>query len=588
MDSLGWTKHWLNRRRCDLLTVFLATNPKVRPRMRIIAVESKSKTGDIPITLNPKIPPFDEGIEQVVETLDALRDMLVVDTSNTIISDLKLSTLFEHLTSEVLAQISPINSNERFKLEILNVLSEFSNRKLKMNDDLLLNGLVVVTQRDANVKTEIQEIKELYKEHAWPIKLVRCGIPALGKIFKDYGLVSIPITTQDESEALEKQSLDKKMEQNGEIPEKSTYKPGSDTKHLSPDTLELINQLETACQLRRFPIDPIDPKISQEGPTLIIVPAVFQAGEKLAPILAARYDLARELGVSNVVIENDPTRAYYIRFLLPRIDRQFPNLPVKQPSADQDQYLALWLGSEVDGTPFKSHISEWPHLLVAGTTGSGKTTFLRSILLQADKLDKDIKVIIIDGKGEYDYIDLLQTERFLNEFPNVLLGHIHVIPVLKWLVGSEIAKRRNILKDYFKKNPKAPRASRQAYVDSKKSSKHFPVSPLLIVVDEFAEIMLASGSAAKEFEDLVQRVVQAGRSALVHLVLATQRPDANVLRGAIKANLPSRVALSLPSHHDSMTVLNSSGAEDLLGKGDFIFQSNTINRIRLQGFMPPL
>ena len=74
--------------------------------------------------------------------------------------------------------------------------------------------------------------------------------------------------------------------------------------------------------------------------------------------------------------------------------------------------------------------------MVAGTTGSGKTTFLRSILLQIDQHDKDIKVIIIDGKGEYDYIDLLDSERFLSEFPSVLLGHEHVIPVLKWLVNS--------------------------------------------------------------------------------------------------------------------------------------------------------
>ncbi len=179
-------------------------------------------------------------------------------------------------------------------------------------------------------------------------------------------------------------------------------------------------------------------------------------------------------------------------------------------------------------------------------------------------------------------------DRFVSEFPEVLLGHSHVCPVLRWLVNEEIAKRRSQLIGYFRTNPRVPKAPRQAYVSSIQGGKDFPVSPILVVVDEFAEIMLAAGPSAREFEDLVQRVVQAGRSALVHIVLATQRPDANVLRGAIKANLPSRVALALPSHHDSMTVLNSSGAEELLGLGDLIFQTSTVEKIRLQGYFTPL
>lgn len=96
--------------------------------------------------------------------------------------------------------------------------------------------------------------------------------------------------------------------------------------------------------------------------------------------------------------------------------------------------------------------------------------------------------------------------------------------------------------------------------------------------------MLAGGDEAKRFEQRVQQITQTGRSSLVHLVLATQRPDANVVRGAIKANLDARVALRLPTHHDSTTVLGRKGAERLLGSGDLVFQSAGQSPTRLQGY----
>jgi DNA helicase HerA-like ATPase len=95
----------------------------------------------------------------------------------------------------------------------------------------------------------------------------------------------------------------------------------------------------------------------------------------------------------------------------------------------------------VDGKPFRSHVSEWPHLLVAGTTGSGKTTFLRSLLLQV-AMDEDARVVVVDGKGEVDYVGLVPPTSFVDEFPDVLLGHENVVPVLEWLVNSEVVRRR--------------------------------------------------------------------------------------------------------------------------------------------------
>jgi S-DNA-T family DNA segregation ATPase FtsK/SpoIIIE len=141
--------------------------------------------------------------------------------------------------------------------------------------------------------------------------------------------------------------------------------------------------------------------------------------------------------------------------------------------------------------------------------------------------------------------------------------------------------------EYYRKNNEAPRNPRLAYIQSMDGGlPHVPLKPLIVLIDEFAEIMLGAGQSAKDFEDLVQRLVQTGRSTLVHLVLVTQRPDMNVLRGAVKANLATRVALAVPTHHDSMTVLGEVGAEELLGKGDMIFWSGTGRRVRLQGYDP--
>ena len=137
-------------------------------------------------------------------------------------------------------------------------------------------------------------------------------------------------------------------------------------------------------------------------------------------------------------------------------------------------------------------------------------------------------------------------------------------------------------------DPSGPRNARDMYAASALdgSPEASPFSPLIVVIDEFAEVMQASAASANEFEGRIQQIAQVGRSSMVHLLLATQRPDASVVKGRIKANLDARVALRLPTHHDSMTALGSKGAERLLGNGDLIYQSAGQPRVRLQGYAP--
>lgn len=598
VDALEWTAHWLGRRRCDLLSVSLAEGSDVTPRVRIVAVESKGRSDTELIEPRLNASPFDEAVTQVTATLDALDEVLCPDAQASVVADLKLSALVEHLTSETLARLSPIVTNEPHKLFVLSVLSSLSRRQYQCGSEISLEGLAVVTQRNASVQTQEQRVLVEGSRRQWPVRLVRCGVPLIRQLLEEpdaIGTVRSVAPGPAIPEEVKAQATVETREVSLSSDEGAEVAMVAGTGELPPldqRSLERLTQLEAACRLRGFRIGEILPELATSGPTLISVSVELAAGESIRPIQGALSDIARELGVPSIGVENDPERPYHLRFLIPRAARQFPGVPPNSPvvfEATLEQYSGIWLGAGVDGHPSRSFVSQWPHLLVAGTTGSGKTTFLKSVLQQLnDTPVGDITLVVVDGKGEYDYMDVVRREHFPLEFDDVLLGYDRAIDVLQWLVDSEVARRRDALRAYFGAHRDAPRAPRQAYIRARAQGDNFPIAPIVVVIDEFAEIMLSAGPSARRFEDLIQRVVQAGRSALVHLLLATQRPDANVLPGAIKANMPSRIALSLPSHHDSMTVLNSPGAEDLLGSGDLIFQSSTGERLRLQGYKPTI
>ena len=149
---------------------------------------------------------------------------------------------------------------------------------------------------------------------------------------------------------------------------------------------------------------------------------------------------------------------------------------------------------------------------------------------------------------------------------------------------KEIPRRRSLLRDIARQSKDQRVSAAQQYVSNVSAGRKPPFAPLIVVVDEFNELMLSGGADAQKFEQRIQQITQTGRSTLVHLLLATQRPDVRVIRGAIKANLDSRIAMRLPTVADSMTILGRKGAEALLGKGDLIFQPGGGVAMRLQGY----
>ena len=235
--------------------------------------------------------------------------------------------------------------------------------------------------------------------------------------------------------------------------------------------------------------------------------------------------------------------------------------------------LTFVLGRDVSGDIVVADLGKAPHLLVAGATGSGKSVMVNTLItsLLYRNSPSEMKLILVDPKrvelSSYDDIPHLLTPVIKGSEPEQVM---QAISALKWAV-AEMDRRYRLLQDHGKRG-----------IDEFNAQKDVDSMPyIVIVVDEFADLMVVAG---KDIEMLIQRLTQMARAVGIHLVLATQRPSVNVITGVIKANVPSRIALTTTSQEDSRTIIGMAGAEKLLGKGDMLFMSPSfIKPKRVQG-----
>lgn len=231
--------------------------------------------------------------------------------------------------------------------------------------------------------------------------------------------------------------------------------------------------------------------------------------------------------------------------------------------------LTLALGKDVSGKPFMTSITNMPHLLIAGATGSGKSVCINTLIISLlyQNSPDDLKFIFVDPKR----VEL----SVYNGIPHLLTPVItdveKTINALKWTV-SEMDRRYELLSNYGKRNI-------QSFNEEVPEEDRLPY--IVVIIDELADLMSV---AAHSVEAAIVRLAQMSRAVGIHLVLATQRPSVNVITGLIKANMPARIAFSVTSQIDSRTILDFSGAEKLLGKGDMLFVSAQISKPkRVQG-----
>ena len=303
-------------------------------------------------------------------------------------------------------------------------------------------------------------------------------------------------------------------------------------------------------------------------PDGVPVTKVLALEKNIAMALAARSAIRIEAPIPGknafgIELENDVSSTVGMKELLE--NPEFVNC--KHP-------LPIAIGKNINGQVIIKSLPKMIHLLVAGSSGSGKSVFIHTLLMSIlyKYSPNDVRFIMIDPKR----VEFTMYENLPHlMFPNVIDEHDKALKVLNWTV-NEMENRYKLLKSTTSQN--IEQYNKTADVVSGKEQK---MTYLIIVVDELAELM--GSPLKKDFEAAIQRITQLGRAAGIHMVLATQRPSVDVVNGTIKNNLPSRVAFALASAVDSKTVIDIGGAEKLLGQGDMLFAPQDQNvKIRLQ------
>lgn len=333
------------------------------------------------------------------------------------------------------------------------------------------------------------------------------------------------------------------------------------------------------------------------GPVITRFELDLAPGVKAARISNLSRDLARSLSTSAVrVVEVIPGKPY-VGLELPNVKRQTVYLRevLDCPAfRDNPSPLAIVLGKDISGEPVVADLAKMPHLLVAGTTGSGKSVGVNAMILSIlyKATPKEVRFIMIDPK----MLELSVYEGIPHLLTDVVTDMKDAANALRWCV-AEMERRYKLmsalgvrnLAGYNERVDQAEAMGRPIPDPFWKPTDSMDITPpvlekepyIVVMVDEFADLIMTVG---KKVEELIARLAQKARAAGIHLVLATQRPSVDVITGLIKANIPTRIAFTVSSKIDSRTILDQGGAESLLGMGDMLYLApNSSIPVRVHG-----
>jgi len=354
-------------------------------------------------------------------------------------------------------------------------------------------------------------------------------------------------------------------------------------KGLSNEALEALSRL-VEIKLKDFKID-VEVVAVHPGPVITRFELQPAPGIKASKITGLSKDLARSLSIVSVrVVEVIPGKTC-VGLEIPNEHREMVLLGEILMSKAYDKStsaLTIALGKDISGQPVVADLAKMPHLLVAGTTGSGKSVGINAMLVSLlyKSTPEHVRLILIDPKmlelNVYDDIPHLLTP--------VVTDMSEAANALRWAVG-EMENRyklmaalgvrnitgynRKVLEAIEAGTPiKDPLFSKDDLMPEAQAGDLKPMPFIVVVVDEFADLIMVVG---KKIEELIARLAQKARASGIHLILATQRPSVDVITGLIKANIPSRIAFQVSSRTDSRTILDQMGAEQLLGHGDMLY-----------------
>ena len=309
-------------------------------------------------------------------------------------------------------------------------------------------------------------------------------------------------------------------------------------------------------------------KAINNGPVVSLYEFEPAAGVKVSKIINLSEDLARNTSSTSarvsmipgkntlgIEIPNETREGVSLREIIS--NERFQNKDIKLPIA---------LGKSISGSPIVGDLTNMPHLLIAGTTGSGKSICINTIIVSIlYKLNPDLcKFILIDPK----MLELSSYEGIPHLLTPVITDAKKATSALSWTV-KEMNSRYKLMSKVGVRN-----------IDGYNSKHRLKMPYIVVVVDEMSELMLVAG---KEIENYIQKLSQMARAAGIHIIMATQRPSVDVITGTIKANFPTRISFQVSSKIDSRTILGEQGAEQLLGKGDMLFMSSANRIVRIHG-----
>ena len=360
---------------------------------------------------------------------------------------------------------------------------------------------------------------------------------------------------------------------------------------VAPETLEMTSRLIEK-KLKDFGVE-VRVVLASPGPVITRYEIEPATGVKGAQIVGLAKDLARSLSLVSIrVVETIPGKNY-MALELPNAKRQSIRLSEilgSQVYNEGRSMLTMGLGKDIIGNPVVADLAKMPHVLVAGTTGSGKSVginaMILSLLYKAEA--RDVRLLMIDPK----MLEMSVYEGIPHLLAPVVTDMRQAAHGLNWCV-AEMERRYKLMSKLGVRNL----AGYNSKIDEAKAREEFiynpfsltPDSPeplgrephIVVVIDELADLMMVVG---KKIEELIARLAQKARAAGIHLILATQRPSVDVITGLIKANIPTRISFQVSSKIDSRTILDQMGAEALLGMGDMLYMpSGTGLPIRVHG-----
>ena len=596
-----WLKSDDDNTRADLIGLYYTPEDDTL-HIQSIEVKTRDENPDASYDSNRIIS--GHAADQIASVIKILTDIFSDDETN--ISDMFVSARREVLKYQIVSECFMSIHSRDWQQKWTHILKRaFTKNKLDINIEI--SGILVfINLSSSNNGLQVQCNYDDIE--SYPIEFVQLNSPDIQRIVFEEHMGESSFPNESISETIDKQSIignsqeednpiDKVVESKNTSEEtehivkkeediKTESESGQETAQIievkensviNENIGQLVSDFIRSCQNFNINLQECESDRAIIGPSLIRVPFKLRRGQSLSKLQSCLEDISREIRRTGILIQQ-PRNTDELYLDIPRLHRDqvlYSDVVDKIPTIKSPEELFFPLGRTPEGNDIIKNLSDLPHLLVGGSTGSGKTVFLFTLimsLLKNHPNKEDLQLILSSSK--------LEDFSLLGGIPHLYSGKIisdaqEAIDIISRAVVEESEKRMNLLTNAHVSNIK----EYNAISDNK-------MHPIVVIIDEFADLVdqLDSKAQKDEFYRPVQRIAQTGRSRGIHLIVCTQRPEAKLVPSAIKAQLNGRIALRVNDAISSRMIIDMNGGESLQKHGDLIFK-NADEKERCQGYL---